>query len=126
MKAHTESFTKYEVARIVGARALQLAMDAPLLLKLSKEQLEAVQYDSLRIAELELEENVLPITVHRPLPPKRQTRLQEVREEKIEDTEIIAKEKEIEQEMSERAVEQGFVEEDDTDAIEEEPAGEEQ
>lgn len=126
MKAHTESFTKYEVARIVGARALQLAMDAPLLLKLSKEQLEAVQYDSLRIAELELEENVLPITVHRPLPPKRQTRLQEVREEKIEDTEIIAKEKEIEQEMNERAVEQGFVEEDDTDAVEEEPAGEEQ
>lgn len=126
MKTHTEQFTKYEIARIVGARALQLAMDAPMLLKFSKEQLEALQYDSLRIAEQELSEGVLPITVHRPLPPKRQSRLQEVREEKIEDAEIIAKEKEIEAEMTEKAVEQGFVEEDDTDAVEEESTEEEQ
>ena len=32
-----ENYTKYEKARMIGARALQLAMGAPLLLKLSKE-----------------------------------------------------------------------------------------
>lgn len=125
MKYHNEQFTKYEVARIIGARALQIAMDAPMLLKLSKEQLEEIHYDSLKIAELELEANVLPITVHRPLPPKKQSKLQEVREEKIEDAEIVAKEKEIEAEMTERAVEQGFVSEDDTDNVEEESTEEE-
>ena len=33
-----EKFTKYEIARILGARSLQLSMDAPILLKLTKEQ----------------------------------------------------------------------------------------
>ena len=31
-KSH-DDFTKYEVARILGARSLQIAMDAPLLKK---------------------------------------------------------------------------------------------
>jgi len=35
-------FTKYETARILGARALQIAMNAPLLVKISKEDLEKV------------------------------------------------------------------------------------
>ena len=43
-------FTKYEIARIIGARALQIAMDAPLLLKISKEEMEKLRYDSLKIA----------------------------------------------------------------------------
>ena len=33
-----EKFTKYEIARIIGARALQIAMDAPVLLKLTEEE----------------------------------------------------------------------------------------
>lgn len=65
-------FTKYEIARILGARALQLAMNAPMLLKLDKEQLEQLSYDPLRIAELELYSGVLPITVKRPLPVRKQ------------------------------------------------------
>ncbi len=120
-----EIFTKYEVARIVGARALQLAMDAPILLKLDKEELEELKYDSLKIAEKEFEEGVLPITVYRPLPKRKITRLQEVKEEKIEDEEIIAKEKEIEKEMTEKAVEEGFVDEDEVDVAEEAPKEEE-
>ena len=47
----TEQFTKYEIARIIGARALQIAMDAPLLLKISEPELKEMRYDSLRIAE---------------------------------------------------------------------------
>lgn len=125
MKEHQE-FTKYEIARIVGARALQLAMDAPMLLKLSKEDLETLRYDALRIAQKEFDEDVLPISIHRPLPARRLTKLKAVKEERIEDSEIIAKEKEIEQEMNEKAVEEGFVQEDDTDVVGEEAGGEEE
>src|SRR3989338_9081284 len=115
-----ESFTRYEIARIIGARALQIAMDAPLLLKITKEELEAIRYDPLKIAQREFEEDVLPISVHRPLPKRKLVKLQNVREEKIDDEKIIAKEKEIEEEMTEKAVEQGFVEEDDSDTVQEE------
>ena len=45
-------FTKYEIARILGARALQIAMDAPLLYKINKQKLEEIRYDPLRIAEI--------------------------------------------------------------------------
>lgn len=121
-----QEFTKYETARIIGARALQIAMDAPVLLKLTKEDLERIRYDPLKIAELEFTENVLPISVHRPLPAKKITRLQKVREEKIDDAAIIAKEKEIEEEMTEKAVEEGFVSEDDTESVEEEAGSEEE
>ena len=108
-----DSFTKYEKARIIGARGLQLAMDAPILLKLSKDELEAMRYDPLKIAEKELNENVLPITVYRPLPRRKVGKLQEVKEDKVDDEKIIAKEKEIEEEVREKAGEQGVVEEDD-------------
>ena len=65
-----ETFTKYETARILGARALQLAMNAPTLLAIPKEKLEEVNYDPLKIAEFEFNARVLPITVKRPLPQK--------------------------------------------------------
>ena len=123
---NANEFTKYEIARIIGARALQIAMDAPILLKMSKEELEHIRYDALRIAEKEFESDVLPITVHRPLPPKRIGKLHQVKEEKIDDEKIIAKEKEIEAEVNEKAVEQGFVEEDDADAVGEPNVAEEE
>ncbi len=63
-----KKFTKYEIARILGARALQIAMDAPLLVKIEKEELERIRYDPIRIAEIELRNEALPITVKRPLP----------------------------------------------------------
>ncbi len=61
-------FSKYEKARMVGSRALQLSMGAPFLLKLSKKDLEGLQYNPVRIALREFEEAVLPITVRRPVP----------------------------------------------------------
>ena len=85
-----EKFTKYETARILGARALQVSMDAPLLLKIEKEELEKINYDPLKIAEMEFNANVLPITVKRPLPRKLETKLKreaeikKVEEEKLE------------------------------------------
>jgi len=62
--------TKYERARLIGARALQISMGAPLLLKLSKQEMEKLHYRPVSIAKLELERDALPITIKRPLPFK--------------------------------------------------------
>ena len=61
-------YTKYERARILGARAVQLAMGAPFLIKLSEDDLARLKYNPLEIAKLEMEQDVVPITVIRPLP----------------------------------------------------------
>jgi DNA-directed RNA polymerases I, II, and III subunit RPABC2 len=54
--------TKYEKARILGARALQLSMGAPILVDLEGET------DSLEIAFKELRKRVIPIVIRRYLP----------------------------------------------------------
>jgi len=63
-------YTKYERARMIGSRALQIAMGAPFLVKLSEEDLERIRYDPIEIARIEFEKGVIPITVRRPLPSK--------------------------------------------------------
>ena len=65
-----EKFTKYEKARIIGARALQIAMGAPFLLKLDKKKLEEINYSAVEIAKMEFYKGILPITIKRPLPVK--------------------------------------------------------
>jgi len=55
--------TKFETARIIGARALQISMGAPILIKRPKDL-----YNTIKIAKLELNSGVLPITVNRPSP----------------------------------------------------------
>ncbi len=62
-----EIYTKYEKARMIGSRALQLSMGAPFLLKLSNEDLEAIKFNPIEIAIQELTAGVLPITVKRPV-----------------------------------------------------------
>lgn len=52
------SYTRYERARIVGARALQISMGAPVLIRTAK-------IDPLDIALAEFDENRVPITVRR-------------------------------------------------------------
>ncbi|MBI2106496.1 DNA-directed RNA polymerase subunit K [Candidatus Woesearchaeota archaeon] len=72
MKAQkTEFFTKYEKARIIGARALQIFMEAPILVKLEKEDFKRLGYSPVEIAKLEYDSGVLPITIKRPLPSKK-------------------------------------------------------
>src|SRR6056297_3116685 len=96
-------FTKYERARILGARALQIAMNAPLLIKLSQEDLEKINFDALKIAEIEFESGVLPISVKRPLPQKVESRLKRTKSSKVEDTE----KKKLEEEEEKEIVEEG-------------------
>ncbi len=62
--------TKYEKARIIGARALQIAMGAPMLLKSTKKELEEIRYSPIEIAKREFEGELLPISIKRPLPTK--------------------------------------------------------
>ncbi|AEA38978.1 DNA-directed RNA polymerase I, II, and III 15kDa polypeptide (nucleomorph) [Cryptomonas paramecium] len=54
--------TKFEKARILGARALQLSMGAPLTIKTNSET------DVLELAAKELVERKIPITIRRYLP----------------------------------------------------------
>jgi len=55
--------TRFEKARIVGARALQISMGAPILVEVSEGFSSPID-----IALKELEANILPITVRRTLP----------------------------------------------------------
>lgn len=59
-------FSKYERARIIGARALQLSMGAPMVMKMKPNELEETSYNVMRIAEMEFEKGLVPITVERP------------------------------------------------------------
>ncbi|MBT4174540.1 DNA-directed RNA polymerase subunit K [archaeon] len=69
-----ETYTKYERARVIGARALQIAMGAPILLKLKKKDFEELSYNPINIAKKEFEKDILPLTVRKPLPEKRVTK----------------------------------------------------
>lgn len=117
-----EGFSKYETARILGARALQISMNAPLLIKIEKEDLEKVNYDALKIAEIEFNSDILPISVKRPFPQKREERLKRVRERKISEKGVQDREAAEESEI----VESGEIMELATpeDEITEEEAGE--
>lgn len=75
-----EQFTRYEKARILGARALQIAMNAPLLVKISQEDLEKIKFDALKIAEVEFESGILPISVRKPLPIRKEDALKRNKE----------------------------------------------
>jgi len=55
--------TRFERARIVGARALQIAMGAPVLIEIPEGDISPID-----IALKELEAGVLPITIRRTLP----------------------------------------------------------
>jgi DNA-directed RNA polymerase subunit K len=89
-----EKYTRYEIARILGARSLQLAMDAPVLLKLSKEEIDELNYDVLKIAEKELDADVLPITVKRPLPKKSDREIKKLSDEEVQEKLELKAEKE--------------------------------
>jgi len=58
----TRYLTKYERARILGTRALQISMNAPVMVDLDG------MTDPLHIAAKELRERVIPIVIRRYLP----------------------------------------------------------
>jgi len=58
-----DRLTRFEVARIVGARALQVALGAPILVEYKDDK-----FDPIKIAEEEFKANKIPITIKRTLP----------------------------------------------------------
>ena len=58
-----KEYTKYERARIIGARALQIAKGAPLMI-------ETKLKNPIEIAEFEFEKGVIPLDVKRRAPIK--------------------------------------------------------
>ena len=57
--------TRFERARIIGARSLQLSLGAPILVELPEKM-----SDPIDIALTELKEDILPMTLRRILPDK--------------------------------------------------------
>ncbi|HEV2317718.1 MAG TPA: DNA-directed RNA polymerase subunit K [Thermoplasmata archaeon] len=57
-------FTRFERARILGARALQVSLGAPILIDVPADLIDPVE-----IAEREYAASVIPITVRRGVPP---------------------------------------------------------
>jgi DNA-directed RNA polymerase I, II, and III subunit RPABC2 len=55
--------TRYEKARILGSRALQISFGAPILCEKPKNMI-----DPIKIAQLELRSGILPLTIRRELP----------------------------------------------------------
>ena len=98
-----QDFSKYERARIIGARGLQISMDAPLLVDMSEGDLDGINYDPLKIAERELDSGVLPISINRPMPRRREEDIEKIKveESKVSDAEKIKAEKEEEKDIVE-------------------------
>lgn len=90
-------FSKYEKARILGARGLQIAMDAPLILKMENEEMSNLNFDPLKLAEKELESGVLPISVKRPMPEKHERKLKAV----VIEENVVSDEKKVHEESTE-------------------------
>jgi len=67
-------YTKYEQARIVGSRALQISQGAsqgaPFMIKLSQKDLEKIGYNPLEIAKMEYSKDLIPITIKKREPEK--------------------------------------------------------
>lgn len=55
--------TKYEEARIIGARALQISQGAPFMAKISDKELEKIRYNPVEIAKMEFSQGIVPIGI---------------------------------------------------------------
>jgi len=116
-----KEFTNFEKTRILGARGLQIAMDAPLLKELSEKELQELNYDPIEIAEEELNANVLPITIKQPMPEKKALKLTKTVEKlKPKDEEITKKEEEVEKEIEEEGEIMELANPEDEGEVEEE------
>ncbi|MCD6226529.1 MAG: DNA-directed RNA polymerase subunit K [Candidatus Aenigmarchaeota archaeon] len=61
MKWPEDRLTRFEVARIISARALQISVGAPILIKTNER-------DPSKIAEQEFKQMKIPMTIKRKLP----------------------------------------------------------
>lgn len=64
-----DRLTRFETARLVGARSLQVALGAPILLSAE----EIGELDSINIAKSEFKNKIIPITIKRKMPAGEET-----------------------------------------------------
>ena len=64
--------TKYEEARIIGSRALQISQGAPFMIKLSEKDLEKIGFNPIEIAKMEYKEGLVPIEIKKVVPEKKE------------------------------------------------------
>lgn len=57
-----DRITRFETARIIGARSLQISLGAPILVDYKEE------FDPLKIAQMEFKAGMIPMTIKRTLP----------------------------------------------------------
>ena len=69
-KKESEKHTRFEKARMIGSRALQIGMGAKPLVKLSEKDMEKIKYNPIEIAKMEYEQGMIPIEVKRPAPKR--------------------------------------------------------
>ncbi|MEW6528506.1 MAG: DNA-directed RNA polymerase subunit omega [Candidatus Micrarchaeota archaeon] len=55
--------TKYEKARLIGARAFQIYLNAPIRAEISGDELDDIKIDYIKIAEKELERGNIPLKI---------------------------------------------------------------
>jgi len=80
MEKQPEKVTKYERARMIGSRALQISMGAPPVIKLDVKDLEALRYNPLEIAKKEFAEGKIPLVIKRPMPGAKKRKREEKKE----------------------------------------------
>ena len=56
-----DKLTRFEVARLIGARSLQISLGAPVLIKTDES-------DPIKISKAEFKEKIIPMTIKRKLP----------------------------------------------------------
>jgi hypothetical protein len=74
-------------------------MNAPLLIKISEDDLEKINFDALKIAEIELVSDVLPISVKKPMPKRKEGELKRTKTPKITDVKKLESEEQLEKEI---------------------------
>lgn len=62
----SDRLTRFEVARLVGARSLQIALGAPILVK-------SEETEPINLAKAEFKEKIIPITIKRKIPSGEET-----------------------------------------------------
>jgi DNA-directed RNA polymerase subunit K/omega len=68
MTESVPKLSKYEKARMIGARALQISMGAPFLVKIDEKKMEEIRYNPIEIAKMEYEEGIIPLEIIRRKP----------------------------------------------------------
>jgi len=80
-------------------------MNAPLLIKITQEDLEKIRFDALKIAEIEMNSGILPISVKKPFPKKKDEKLKRAKEINLSEK----RKKELEKEEEAEIVKEGGI-----------------